>query len=112
MSYLNILKQIEQVLNSCGDNVSLIPTGNTTPSTEFIGKLSIEIIETYILKENSCIKLGKPFPESIKNTEEKICINRIRLSTRMIDDYTKKCPYNNDEMKNMINENNTIFGYY
>lgn len=112
MSYRIILRQIEKVLNDCGDNIKLTPTGNETPSTEFIGKLSIAIVETYISKENSCFKLGKPFPESSKNTDDKICINRIRISSRMIDDYAKNYPYSNDELQNMISGNDEIFGYY
>ena len=112
MSYRLILRQLEKVLNECGDNIKLTPTGNETPSTEFIGKLSIEIVEAYISKETKCFKLGKQFPESYKNTDDKICINRIRISSRMIDDYTKNNSYSNDEIKNMINGNDEIFGYY
>lgn len=111
MSY-KVIKHIEKILNLSGDKVNLIPTGNIVQSSIKTGYLSIEIEQTNILKENKIFKLGIPNPLSNDNLDEKFCINRIRLSLSIIDDYSKNHPYSDEEMKNLIAENDGLFGFY
>lgn len=112
MSYYRVLQHIEQVLNSCGDTVNLIPTGNTVPSTQSIGSLSIEIEEVYILKQNNCFSISCPNPTSNENSDTKWKINRIRVSETMIDDYAKNYPFTNQDMLTFISGKSDLFAYY
>ena len=112
MSYQKVLLHLENLLNKMGNNINIITTGNTVNS-EIPGNLSIEINQITILDSFNQLLLPKPGPQckSDVNTNT-YTINRIRLSTSIIDDYSKKFPFSDEELLNMILHKELLFGYY
>lgn len=112
MSYYSVIEHIQQVLHACGDNVNLIPTGNTPPSQIKPGDLSIEVEQTVIKRVNNYFEIKTPSPIHPKNPTGGYIITRVRISNSMIDDYSKGFPYSNDELIHAIANKDGMFGYF
>ena len=113
MSYHLVIKDIQQVLNECGDKVSLIPTGNNPPSQIKPGDLSIEVKPTVIQGVNNCFRIKTPSPiNPTINHPEKYLITRVRISNKMIDDYSKRLSYSKEELIHVLENKDAMFGYF
>lgn len=110
MSYSAVISHIQMVLNNCGDPVILTPTGNQTMDDK--GNMSIEIRRAYVLRQNKCCVIPRPIPTCSENPQYKWCINRIRISTSLADDYSKNCQLSDDEIRNIICSKIFLFGCY
>lgn len=108
MSSSRIIRHIQGVLNQCGDPVFLQPTGNETLADP--GRMSIEINMVMLKKQNNCFTVPVPNPSSSQNTEDGFWINRVRLSTSMIDDYSKNFPFTDEDIKSLISKSTILFG--
>ncbi|WP_411811952.1 hypothetical protein ACLB9Y_00935 [Chryseobacterium scophthalmum] len=109
MSYKLIIRHIQNILNQCGDPVNLTPTGLQTMSEP--GQMSIEIKRTLIMRQNKCCAIQPPVPVCRDNPEDRYWINRIRISQRLADAYTKN-PLTDEQMKDIICEKPKLFGCY
>ncbi len=110
MSYIDVIRHIQRILNNCGDPVILSPTGQSAMHDS--GHISIEIKTVGILRQNNCCNLPIPSPLSVENPPNKFLINRIRISQSLADDYSKNFPYTDSEMQNLICSKQFLFGYY
>jgi len=110
MSYTLVLSHIEKVFHQCGDNISIIQTGNQVISEN--GDMSIEIQKIAILKQNNCCCLPSPFPECSNQSQDKYWINRVRISPSLADDYSKNFPLSDEELKKIICTKKGLFGCY
>ncbi|WP_298152230.1 hypothetical protein [Flavobacterium sp.] len=111
MSHTLVLNHLQRVLNLCGDNVRLIPTGDVVNS-EMPGHLSVEIRPVRIKKHNNNCSVPPPQPMCQDDKEDSYAINRVRISTSMIDDYSKKFPYTDEEIIGLISGKTYLFGCY
>jgi hypothetical protein len=112
MSQQKVLSHLESLLNKMGNNIHIVATGNTVNS-EIPADLSIEINPITILNTFNELLIPKPGPQSESDFgTETYTINRIRLSTSIIDDYSKKIPYSDEELLNVIMHKELLFGYY
>lgn len=110
MSYIQVIRHIQRVLNQCGDSVILMPTGMQTFSDP--GIMSIEINRVTILRQNNCFAVQPPIPSSGNNPVNGYWVNRIRISQSLADDYSKNFPLTDEELKNLICTRPNLFGYY
>mgnify|MGYP007082192085 CR=1 FL=1 len=110
MSYTAVIGHIQEVLNKCGDPVVFITTGNQAPHDS--GQMSIEIHRAYILRQNQCCTIPQPTPMCSDNPPDKYCVNRIRISQSLADDYSKGYPMTDEEIKNTICTKTFLFGCY
>jgi len=110
MSYTQVIKHIQKILNQCGDSVILTPTGNQTLSES--GQMTIEINKVLIMRQNDCCIIPPPSPTCDNNPNDKYWINRIRISTSLADDYSKNYPLTDEEIRNTICEKAFLFGCY
>ncbi len=110
MSYAAVIRHIQTVLNKCGDPVLLTMTGNQAPHDS--GQMSIEIQRTYILRQNDCCTIPQPTPMCSDNPPNQYCVNRIRISPSLADDYSKGFPMTDEEMRNTICNKTFLFGCY
>ena len=109
MSYLKVIKHIQRVLNRCGDPVILNPTGTMTPSSIFVGSMTVEIQKVRIKQQNDCCLLPKPVPMCSDNPPGYYCINIVYIRPSLAEDYSGDNPLTDEEMRNMICTK-TIFG--
>lgn len=110
MSYILVIRHVQRILNQCGDPVVLSTTGFQTMSES--GQMSIELKRVLILKQNNCCTIQPPMPLCNDNPEDHYWINRIRISPRLADDYSKNYPLTDDEMQNIIRTKTFLFGCY
>lgn len=111
MSHNLVISHIQKVLNNCGDDVRLVSTGAITNS-EMPGNLSIEIRPVRIKKHNDNFPVPPPQPMCQDDDEDTYAINRIRISTSMIDDYSKNWPYTDEDIIGVISGKTFLFGCY
>ena len=109
MSYSQVIRHVQKILNECGDPVILNPTGQQMSES---GQMSIEIRKVLILRKNNCCELPQPSPICSDNPEDKYWINRIRISPSLADDYSKNYPLTDEEMRNVICTKTFLFGCY
>lgn len=113
MSYHLVIEHIQQILHECGDNVNLIPTGNKPPSQIKPGDLSIEVKQTVIRGVNNCFRIKTPYPINISTIHpDRYIITRVRISNKMIDDYSKGFPYSKEELIHVLENKDAMFGYF
>ncbi len=111
MSHIQVINHIQTVLNNCGDNVRLVPTGAVTNS-ERPGHLSIEVRQVQIKKHNKNFQVPPPQPMNQDDLDDNYTINRIRISSSMIDDYSKNYPYTDEDLIGLLSSKTFLFGYY
>lgn len=111
MSYSLVINHINKVLNECGNNIHLVPTGVITISA-IKSDLSIEIVTEVIKAKNLCFEIKRPIPRNPKTPPERYSINRIRISKRMINNYAKGNPYSDEELIHILKTKNDLFAYY
>lgn len=112
MSKQKVLSHLESLLNEMGNNIRIVTTGNTSNS-DIPGNLSIEINPITILNAFNELLIPKPGPQcKFDFGTETYTINRIRLSTSIIDDYSKKAPYSDEELLDVVMHKELLFGYY
>ncbi|OIV41347.1 hypothetical protein [Flavobacterium johnsoniae] len=111
MSQLAVLNHIEKILNYMGNNINIIATGNFTNSEN--GDISIEIKPIKISSSFNEFLLPTPKPQNkIDIDTNTYSINRVRISTSIIDDYSKKYPYSNNDILEIILHKEFLFGWY
>lgn len=110
MSYKLVIRHIQNILNQCGDSVNLIPTGQQVESDT--GQVSIEVKSTLIMRQNKYCAIPPPSPFYSHDPEDKYSINRIRISQRLAENYSKNFPLTDEEMKSIICEKTDLFGFY
>ena len=110
MSYSLVINHIQSVLNACGDSIQIIPLGQPVPHES--GHMSIEIQKTYILRQNRCCAIPPPSPMCTDNPIDKYCINRIRISNSMADDYSKSSRWTDAQIRDLICSKTFLFGCY
>lgn len=110
MSYIRVIRHIETILNQCGDSIVFIPTGSQTIGSG--NRMSIEIEDILIKRQNRCGIVSQPSPLSNNNPPDKYLINRIRITPSLADDYSKGFPFTDDEVRKLISDNDFLFGYY
>lgn len=112
MSHQKVLSHLESLLNKMGNNIHIVSTGNTNNS-QIPGELSIEINPITILNSFNQLLIPKPGPQSKSDLgAETYTINWIRLSTSIIDDYSKKFPLSDEELLDVIMHKELLFGNY
>ncbi|WP_149208052.1 hypothetical protein [Flavobacterium johnsoniae] len=111
MSQSAVLKHIEKILNNMGNSVHISTTGNFTNSEN--GDISIEIKPINISSSFNEFLLPIPKPQNkIDIDTNTYSINRVRISTSMIDDYSKKYPYSDGDILEIILHKEFLFGWY
>lgn len=105
-----VVKDFQKILNKIGDPIILNPTGESMINEN--NHYSIELKETYLLKENSNFEIPKPIPTCSTDSEEKYKINRIRISASTIDDYSKNYPLTETEILSILKDKEGLFAYY
>ena len=112
MNYQPVLRHIEALFGACGESARLSPLGDFIPSQERIGCISISIRQAVIQENNGCFEVIPPHPKHPINPPGGYIVNRIRLSTSMIGDYANGAAYTNEELRNYLDGNVGLFGYY
>lgn len=110
MGYTLVIKHIQTILNQCGDTVNLKQTGQQTVGDT--GDMSVEVNRTFIMRQNKCCAVPRPSPFYSHDPEDKYSINRIRISPRLAENYSKNFPLTDEEMKSIICEKTDLFGFY
>jgi len=108
MSYTQVIRHIQNILNQCGDPVNLRPTGQQVMGDSL--HMVIEISRVLIKKQNKCCSIPPPSPACNENPDDSYWINRIRISPSMADDYSKGSPYKDEEIKDLIANKTFLFG--
>ena len=110
MSYAQVIRQIQKIMNNCGDPVILTMTGEQIMSES--GQMSIEIERVLIKRQNNCCVIPPPNPTCNDNPDDKYWVNRIRISPSLADDYSKNYPLSDEDMKDLICTKTFLFGCY
>jgi len=110
MNIYSVVEHFQQILNQCEDPVILTPTGECMLNEN--AQYSIELEDTFVLKENNCFKLPIPQPSSSSDTEVKYKINRIRVGMSLMEDYSNGYPYRDEEIFGILKSKEGLFAYY
>ena len=110
MSYIRVIRHLETIMNQCGDPVVFRPTGQKIMAEP--GQITVEINTVLIRKQNNCFLTLPPTARCQNNPEDGYWVNRIRISSSLIDDYSKNFPLTDYELKGIISKKATLFGFY
>ena len=110
MSISRVINHMQRVLSQCGDPVFFQPTGQTAMADP--GNLTVEINKVLLKRQNNCFILPIPYPACRENPDDGYWVNRIRISTSMIDDYSENHSYTDDELRGIISKKANLFGCF
>lgn len=110
MSYQLVLTHLEKLLNQMNNSIQIVSTGSAIQSHP--GLITVEIKPITILNSFNQNIISVPMPKYTLDTNTTYQINRIRISTIMIDDYSKKYPYSDGDLLEQIYTNPNLFAYY
>jgi len=111
MSYVQVIRHIERILNSCGDPVRFTPTGrkllNSTASL-----MAVEVIRVDIMYANDCFPLPQPVPAYAHNRPGLYAVNIIHIPPSLAEAYTDGNRYTDEELISIIRTNAGLFSCY
>lgn len=110
MSYYQIIKHYQAILNQLGDPVRLEPAGQQAMAEG--GQMSIALKEVVVKKQNLSGLILSPFPAYKHDLQDSYRLNRIRISANLADDYSKGFPLKDEELKSILFSKKDLFGFY
>jgi hypothetical protein len=111
MSYVQVIRHIERILNSCGDPVRFTPTGrkllNSTASL-----MAVEVMKVDILRMNDCFTLPPPISPYAHHRPGLYAVNIIHIPPSLAEAYTGGNRYTDEEVEKLIRTNEGLFSCY
>ncbi|MBG8555839.1 hypothetical protein [Hymenobacter guriensis] len=111
MSYLQVIRHIEQALNSYGDPVRFTPTGRKLLNAA--GTLmAVEVMRVDILARNECFALPPPVPAYARNRPGRYAVNIVHIPPVLAEAYSASRRYTDAELEAMIRTSTSLFSCY
>jgi len=110
MSYTQVIRHVQRILNQCGDPVILSLTGDQVMGDP--SQMTLGIDRVFIKKQNNNFTIPAPSLTCTENPDGGFWINRIRISPSLADDYSKNYPLKDDELMNLIAKKETLFACF
>jgi len=111
MSYLQVIRHIEQVLNGCGDPVRFTPTGRKLLNA-VTALMAVEVMRVDIMRENECFAVPPPVPAYAHNRAGRYAVNIVHVPPELADAYSHGHRHTDAEMESLIRTNVTLFSCY
>lgn len=111
MSYLQVLRHLEQALNSCGDPVRFTPTGRELLNAA--GTLmAVEVMRVDILAHNDCFVMPPPVPAYARNQPGRYAVNIVHIPPVLAAAYSDGRRYTDAELEALIRTSTSLFSCY
>ena len=111
MSYLQVIRHIEQALNSCGDPVRFTPTGRKLMNAA--GTLmAVEVMRVDILAQNECFAVPPPVPAYSRNWQGMYAVNIVHIPPVLAEAYSNGRRYTDAELEALVRTSTSLFSCY
>jgi hypothetical protein len=111
MSYVQVIRHIEQILNGCGDPVRFTPTGRKMLDHATM-QMAVEVMKVSIQRTNACFTLPPPVPPYAHNRPGLYTVNIIHISPSLAEAYSAGNRYTDEELESLIRTNAVLFSCY
>ena len=108
MSYAQVIRHVEHLLNCCGDPVRFTPTGRKLlRSTSLQG--AVEVLKVDVLRTNDCSTLPPPGPPYAHNLQGLYAVNIIHIPLFLAGAYSTGNRYPDEELTNLVRTSTGLF---
>ena len=111
MSYRQVVRHIEQILNGCGDPVRFTPTGRKMLD-QTTGHMAIEVMKVDVQRTNNCFTLPPPVPPYAHNRPGRYTVNIIHIAPPLAEAYSAGNRYSDEELTSLIRTSEGLFSCY
>ena len=111
MSYRQVVRHIEQILNGCGDPGRFTPTGQKMLD-HTTGQMAVEVMKVDLQRSNDCFTLPPPVPSSAHNRPGRYTVNIIHIPPSLAEAYSTGHRYPDEELITLIRTSASLFSCY
>ncbi|SHM23854.1 hypothetical protein [Hymenobacter psychrotolerans] len=111
MSYLQVIRHIEQILNGCGDPIRFTPTGRKMLDQATM-QMAVEVMKVDIQRTNDCFTLPPPVPPYAHNRPGLYTVNIIHIPPSLAEAYSAGNRYPDEELTSLIRTSAGLFSCY
>ena len=111
MSYVQVIRHIERILNSCGDPVRFTPTGRKLLDAT-TRQMAVEVTKADIQRTNDYFTLPLPVPLYVHNRPGLYTVNIIHISPALAEAYSTGKRYADDDLKQLVRTCTSLFSCY
>ena len=111
MSYRQVVRHLEQILNGCGDPVRFTLTGRKMldQTTE---QMAVEVMKVDLQRTNDCFTLPPPVPPYAHNRPGRYTVNIIHIPPALAEAYSAGNRYPDEEVTTLIRTTEGLFSCY
>lgn len=111
MSYLQVIRHIEQALNGCGDPVRFTPTGRKLLNAA--GTLmAVEVMRVDLLAQNERFAVPPPVPAYARNRQGRYAVNIVHIPPALAEAYSAGRRHTDAELEALIQTSTSLFSCY
>ena len=111
MSYRQVVRHIEQILNDCGDPVRFTPTGRKMLD-QATGQMAVEVMRVNVQRTNDCFTLPPPVSPYAHNPAGLYTVNIIHIPPSLAEAYSAGNRYPDEELTSFIRTSASLFSCY
>ena len=111
MSYVQVIRHIERILNGCGDPVRFTPTGQKLLDAGRM-QMAVELVRTDIQRSNDCFTLLPLVPPYAHNRTGLYTVNIIHIPPSLAEAYSAGNRYSDEELTSLIRTSAGLFSCY
>ena len=111
MSYRQVIRHLEQILNGCGDPVRFTPTGRKMLD-QTTGQMAVEVMKIDLQRTNDCFPLPPPVPTYTHNRTGHYTVNIIHIPPSLAEAYSAGNRYPDEELTSLIQTSADLFSCY
>ena len=111
MSYRQVVRHIEQILNGCGDLVRCTPTGRKMLD-QTTRQMAVEVIKVDLQRTNDCFTLPPTVPPYAHNRPGRYTVNIIHIPPALAEAYAAGNRCTDEELEGFIHTTEGLFSCY
>ena len=111
MSYRQVVRHLEQILNDCGDPVRFTPTGRKMLDRT-TGQMAVEVMKVDLQRTNDCFTLPPPMPLYAHNRPGRYTVNIIHVPPALAEAYSAGNCYDDEELEQFVRTCKSLFSCY
>ena len=111
MSYVQVIRHLEQILNACGDPVRFTPTGRKMLD-QATGQMAVEVMKVNLQRTNDCFTLPPPVPPYAHNPAGGYTVNIIHIPPAWAETYSTGNRQPDEELEALIRTSAGLFSCY
>ena len=111
MSYRQVVRHLEQILNGCGDPIRFTPTGRKILD-QTTQQMAVEVMKVDLQRTNNCFTLPPPVPPYAHNRPGFYTVNIIHIPPSLAEAYSAGNRYPDEEVETLTRTTAGLFSCY